>query len=537
MNDQIKAILALTRKEYTDNLEAWKRNEMRFNAGEDVYGELRAFQWENVVQTEDNETGGRTVTPGLSSYQQRQDAAVCVEFAAMTKEKFGGLLFQHFPQEDKGMDLGNLRSAEDGWRAESLMHNADGTGHNARALDSFWRDEMEMAMATRYRWIMAEAPAGGAQSRAEEEENRPYFVGFSPTQVPYWFERRGNLQCIRILLEDTKPRMGSDGKVVHETITFHYLMTREGFEGWGTAENAGDPRFAFDKGGWWLVDDEGEIVTDGEMEMFGDWESTGGEIPVAPLYYERGKPGSKDTGITHIGRIQVEFMNQLSAMFYDSWSGGSGTLFFAGADNEQWDTIRQAGLLNGKWIPIPPKTSETGAPANVQVISQAAFDASPAIVSSLEWLLKLATQLIIRELTTSPDASGTSRQLEFLQGNTPRLSNMAANLEECMGTMHRFLEMRWGYPEPESSVKWSRHFDLRTTLEKIRGVFEIMALSSGQSPTLVANTMIAALKSEGLIPDEPPEDGEDLEAVIREEFLTSSRDRATEVDALSQVFG
>lgn len=539
MNEFTKAIIGLTRKEYTDNLASWKRNEKRFNAGEDVYDELRRFQWENAIQTEDNESGGRTAAPGLASYQARQEAAVCIEFAAMTREKFGGLVFQHFPAEDKGLSLGNLREREDGWRADALMSNADGTGNNARSLEAFWRDEIEMAMATRFRWIMAEAPEGGAQSRAEEEENRPYFVGFSPTQVPYWFEEKGNLQCIRILLSEDRPQKNADGKIVHEKIDSHYIMTRQGFTGWGTAEDAGDPRFAFDQGGWWVVDGEGEILTKGETELFGNWESTEGEIPIAPLYYERGVLGNKDTGITHIGRIQTEFMNQLSAMFYSSWAGGSGVVFFAGADNEQWDVIRNAGLLGGKWIPIPPKTSETGAPANVDVISLAEFDASPAIVKSLEWLLKLATQLILRELTTSPDASGASRQLEFLQGNTPRLSNIAGNLEECMNTMHRFIEMRWGF-EPESSVSWTRHFDLRTTLEKIKSVFEIMALAGGMSPTLVAHNMISALKSEGIIPEEP-EEGEDgeisLEKTIREELLSGARQRAIETDALNSILG
>lgn len=534
-NEHVKSILALTRKEYTDNLEAWKRNEKRFMAGEDVYDELRAFQWEQVIQTEDNEAGEHTVSPGLASYKARQEAAVCIEFAAMTKEKFGGLVFQHFPQEGSGLDLGNLRAAEDGWRAESLLSNADGTGNNARSLDSFWRDEMEMTVATRYRWIMAESPEGGAESRAEEEEKRPYFVGFSPTAVPDWFEERGNLQCIRIIVSDSRPQKGSDGKIIHSTATHHYLMTRQGFEGWGTAEDAGDPRYAFNDGGWWLVDDEGEIVTQGESEMFGDWEDTAGEIPVAPLYYERGTIGNRDTGITHIGRIQAEFMNQLSAMFYDSWNSGSGVIFFAGADNEQWETIRNAGLLGGKWIPIPPKTSETGSPSNVQVVAQATFDASPAIKSSLEWLLKLATQLILRELTTSPDASGASRQLEFLQGNTPRLSNIAGNMEECMTTMHRFLEMRWGYPEPTSSVKWTRHFDLRTTIEKIKAVLEMMAMASAQSPTLVGNLIVDALKSEGLIPG--GEDGEALEAVIRNEVTQGARQAAQENALLGEIAG
>lgn len=544
-NEHVKSILALTRKEYTDNQAAWERNEKRFRAGEDVYDELRAFQWETAKKAEDTKATNRTLTPQLDSYQARQEAAVCIEFAAMTKEKFGGLVFQHFPQaHDGGLQFGNLASAEDGWRAAALMRNADGTGSNARSLDAFWRDEMEMSVATRYRWIFAEAPAGGASSREEEEMRRPYFVGFSPLQVPYWYEDRGNLQCVRVVLSEQRPQVSDDGTVEHATMEMHYLMTREGFTGWGTSEEAGDDRFRFDEGGWWIVDDNGDIVEHGETPLYGSWEATGGEIPMAPLYYERGVPGNKDTGITHLGRIQVEFMNQLSAMFYDSWNGGSGVLFFAGADNDQWNTIRNAGLTQGRWIPIPPKTSETGSPSNVRVVAQSAFDASPAIKNSLEWLLKLATQLIIRELTTSPDASGAARQLEFLQGNTPRLSNIAGNLEECMTTMHRFLEMRWGYSEPESSVTWTRHFDLRTTLEKIRGVLDIMSLAAAKSPTLISRLILQAVRSEGLLPEtdsgEPSEstNGEmTFDETVEDELMEGLRQGAQQADALDSFLG
>lgn len=515
MSEHVKSIVGLTRAEYTNNLESWRRNEKRFTAGDDVYDELRPFQWESAIKAVDNESGSVTANPDLGSYKARQASAVCVEFAAMTREKFGGLLFQHFPQEGKGLDLGTLRSRDNGWRADALLKNADGTGDAARSLESFWRDEMELAMSTRFRWIMAEAPAGGASSLAEEEGNRPYLVGFSPVSVPYWHFERGNLQCIRIVLEDSAPALGEDGKVSHAVRKRHYLMTREGFAGWGDSEG-----FEFSSGGWWIVDDEGNQVVVDEKPMRGDWSSTGGEIPVAPLFYERGEIGNRDTGITHIGRIQTEFMNQLSAMFYSSWVSGSGVVFFAGADNEQWDAMRHAGMFGGQWIPIPPKTTDTGgAASNVSIQALSAFDASPGIKTSLEWLLKLATQLVIRELTTSPDASGAARQLEFVQGNSPRLSNMGANAQDCMTTIHRYLELRWGASEPTGSVKWTKRFDLRTAIEKMRGVLELMAEASASSPTVVSELLVSALRSEGFIPDES--DDKEVAETVKQEVVES----------------
>lgn len=543
-NDYVKKITQLVREEYDANLEAWQRNERRFNAGEDVYEELRAFQWEAQQSPADAQTSeGTQTTSGFSTYESRKDAAICVEFASMTKEKFGGLVFQHFPSTDGGgLDLGNLNEG-DAWRAEAIKHNADGAGKNARSLEAFWRDEMELSLATRYRWILAEAPEGGAANAEEEERKRPYFVGFSPTQVPYWFERDGDLQCVRIEIEVSEPRI-VDGEVKHETSLQHYIMTRAGFTGWGTAEDAGDPRFAFNEGGWWIVDEEGDLimaddagnVVEGESEgtpLMGTWELTGGEIPMAPLYYERGKPGNTDTGITHIGRLQTEFMNQLSAMFYSSWVGGSGVVFFTGADDEQWETIRDAGILGGRWVPIPPKVSETGQTANVEVTALAAFDASPAIVKSLDWLLRLATQLILRELTTSPDASGVSRQMEFVKGNSPRLSNIAANLEECMTTMHRYLEMRWGFAEPGSNVTWTRAFDLRTALEKIREVLDMLAISGSKSPALITDLIMQAIRSEGLFPE--GEEGDKRAEEIRAQLEASITTGVQETDMLNQM--
>ena len=486
--DITQSIIKLEHAEYRAKKGAWERNERRFAGGEDVFDDLRAFTWE-----QSNE----------AAYSERQDRAVYPEFPAMTAERFVGILAQHFPQEGSGLDLGTLSGSDGGRRADMLKANADGVGSDARTLERFWADAMEAAMATKYRWILAEAPRTAPQTLADEEEGaRPYLVEYSPLSVPYWHYERGSLQCVRVEIESSGPRIVG-GVVKDDTETLHYLMTREGFTGWGEA---------FQGGGWWIVDDEGMVVGEGEQELSGTWDRTGGEIPMCRLYYERGSRGDQRTGITQLGRIAVAYMDLFSAQMNDAWESGSGVTFLNGVSRSQWDDIVEAGKNNAKWVPVP---GEDGSKVTVQSISEGS--GSQVLGSTLEGLEKLAMQLIARELVTSPDASGKARQIQFMQGNSPRLASMAGNLEEAMVTSLRFLEQRWTGGD-SVQVDWQKQYDLKTVVEKIEGVLQLFSEAEAKSPTLFADMLVAAAKSEGLLTrsDEDEESEETVRSEVRE---------------------
>ena len=503
MGSYVQSIIAAKSQEWRDKHEAWKRNEKRFAGGEDVFESLRPFRWERH---------------NAGDYQARKDRAVYPEFPAMVAEKFVGILFSQWP-EGEGLSLGQLETRDSGIRADMLRENADGVGADARSLFAFWAEAMQRAVATKYRWILAEGPAVRATTLADEIDGaRPYLVEYSPVQVPYAYESRGTLQAVRIELTETTPEVEA-GEFKEEERTIHYLMTREGFEGWGTLEQtaaAGAPPFA--AGGWWMVDDEGDVIErDGEA-MQGDWTRTDGEIPMCRLYYERGRQGDSRTGITHIGRIAVAYMDLFSAQMNDAWESGSGAVFLNGVNLEQWKTVTGVDengkrLVDGKMIPVPGV--EGGGQVSIQPVAMG--EGSSVLNATIERLMTLAMQLIARELVTSPDASGAARQLEFLRGNAPRLVHMAGNVEEAMGASLRYLEQRWVGGEPQARVSWSRSFDLKTIIEKLQGLFELFETVGARAPRLFADLLFDAARGEGLVSNSD-EDGADA---IKDEIFNS----------------
>jgi len=493
-NELLKSILALECDEYKTKLSSWLLNEKRFNAGDDVFSDLRKFNWE---------------LNNAAAYDERKDRAVFPELPSMVAEKFVGILFQKYPEEGSGLDLGNHRSSDSGVRADLLIENADGIGTDARTLFAFWFDAYCRAVATKYRWILAEAPPARPKTLQDEIGGlRPYFVEYSPTDVPYFLYDRGSLQVLIIKLTETLPTIDGDA-ISDQTKNYRYVMTRRGFAGFGTEEAGYD----FSAGGWWIFDaDEAELATLGDIPLTGSWESTEGEIPACRLFYERGHRADRRTGITQIGRIAQNFMDLFSAMMNDAWESGSGVTFLTGVNYQQWETVVAAGKDRAKWIPVP--SVEGGGTVGITNIAEGT--GAKVLSDALEYLLRLAMQLIARELTTSPDASGKARQVEFLQGNSPRLASMAGNIEEAMMTAHRFLEQRWGFASPAFSISWPREFDLRTVSEKVASLFELFSIVDARAPEFFTEALLSAARNEGLL----PEDEERTEA-IRDEIKNS----------------
>jgi hypothetical protein len=510
----VKSILALRSPLWEEKVETWTLNVLRFSGSERVYDRLRPFEWERAEAGTLEGLGERTQELvsasdyGLNEYAARKDTAIWIDIPGMVTEKFVGTVFQAFPKEE-ALDLGLLQTRDGGRRAETLMENADGVGSDAQQLSEFWREAMGSALPTDFVWIFAEAPDERPATLADEQAGRrPYFVRFSPVDTPYWHESKGALQALVVEMEERTPRL-VDGKITDAPVKLWYLMTRAGFAGWG-------PDFA--GGGWWIVNEDGEVARDAAgRERQGTWEKTAGEIPVARLWYAR-----SGSGMTNIGRLAEEYMNQLSALNFDAWTAGSGKVFFAGADPAQWKEIATAAVGGGRYVPIPPKDTASGV-ANVDVIPVAGFDASGALEKALNRLLALATQLMLRELTTAPDASGEARRTEFLSGAAPRLASMAANLEDAMTTAHRYLEMRWGFAQPQSRIRWTRAFDLRTMLDKVKGIIESMAQAGDVPSTVTAELYVAALREVGLIKERADGEADEVEAAVRGEVTTRAR--------------
>ena len=518
---RIQSIIGLKADEYTQNLEAWKRNERRFGAGEDVYQELRPFSYEKGPPPSGEKSATQQKAKGnLGSYSERKERAVWPEFSQLVVEKFVGLVFGQFPE----IGFGSLEDADGGWRREALEENADGVGPNARSLFAFYFDAMARAMATKKRWILAEGPAGAPSTVQDEQDGqRPYLVEYSPTQVPYFRFERGVLQAVRI--EYTETVLNADGnEVTEEERTVHYVMTRAGFEGFGTGGE-----IPFERGGWWQFDDDGEVIERDGERMEGDWEKTGGEIPMCLLYYERsGAKKNRRTGITNLGRLEVNWMDLFSALMNHAWEAGSGSTAFTNVNLDQWNTIREAGQMNARWFGVPG--SENGGDVGVERVNGG--EKPEAIMAALETLMKQVMTVVARELTTSPDASGRSREVQHLKNNVPRLTNMAGNAEEAVQTSLSFIIQRWGFANESASVEWNKQFDLKTVAERVMQVFELFKEVDARAPQLFADLLLRAAESEGLLPEDS--EREDLEQEILEAVGLEQRRKQAEVNRVEQ---
>src|SRR5690606_21022242 len=142
---------------------------------------------------------------------------------------------------------------------------------------------------------------GRVYTQADEQRGmRPYLIEYSPLQVPYWDHQLGTLHCMRVEFERRVPRV-ENGRFTDEPVKQHLLYVREGFTGFGER---------FQGGGWWLFDDEGDVVKDAAgNELHGTWEKTKGAIPAIRFYYERDHRGQARGGLDEIGAIAVGLMD------------------------------------------------------------------------------------------------------------------------------------------------------------------------------------------------------------------------------------
>lgn len=491
------SLIGIKHPSWTENREIWEDNEIFFRGSKKVYDALKKFTWE-------------TENPAL--YSDRQAEATYINFPNLMTEKMNGTLFSQSPVPN----LGNLGVISDDGsietRADLIMNATDGVGGEARSWDSFWDDCMSMAPATSFRWIFVEAPPEASVTEADEFNRglRPYVIEWSPTQVPMWKHSDGRLDWCYVVLEVEEIEMKGEEVIMNKKKHF-YIMIRDEYKGFGDV---------VPNGGWWIVDEDGKPVTDeAGNPMEGTWEKTAGQIPMTRLYYEQGRIDKEPEGLNELVRLSKKYMNHWAALDNDVWVSGSRKMLLLGTDPAQFNTIVQEGKAGGMWIPVP--TGRGG--STPEVYDTGSATASEAIITAMNMTLDIVNTYMMRELTTSPDASGEARRIEMKTGKAPRLAHMAANLEEAQREVIAFLEMRWGFPEPAGSVTWPKTFDLRSIAEKIDQALEIMRKSETSSPTLVSNLVSDAVVDLGVLPDdEDNAEGKTVMDVIKEELHGSA---------------
>lgn len=500
----IKSIIETQSDDFAEKAEEWRRAERLFKARKDVADELTPFTWEVSGPNPDRE-----------GYDRRKSRAIYLPLGKMRADAFVGTIMQKAPQPGGGLSFGALGEVRDNpagepTSAELLWENASGTGHDAQAWDAFWDGALRRASATDFRWILAEAPPERPTTRADEIRGlRPYLVEFSPADVPYAVFGRGQLMACRVEIEERR-RGIEDGKYVDKPMTLHYLMTARGWTGFGTEAETG---YAFEQGGWWIFNEDGELVD----ERFGDWSKTGGEIPMCRLYYERTMTGEGGDAWT-VNSYALQYMDLFSWMWNDAYVSGGRKRYWLGVTPAIWELLKEHTADGAVDLPVP---GDEG--ASVSIYDTGDTTASEGLLRVLDRIIHDAMRFIIRELTTSPDASGVAKILEVLEGKSPRLAHIAGNIEEAQTIALRYLEQRWtGTSTPESAVTWPRTFDLRTVVEKVIEMFGLLREAGAHSPTLGASLVNTAVKSSGFVTE-----GSDLDMeTVYSEILGSLETQA-----------
>lgn len=490
----------------------WRRNERRARGGQFVLDELDRFEWEPA---------------NSEHYKSRQAQAVYLNFPDAFATAQTGHLQREAPEPDAGLDFGTLGAVERTEnqalpsRAELVYYNATGVGNDGAAWDPFWLGAARRAHHTGHRWVYVEAPPTRPASFADElRGSRPYLVEFSPLSVTDWHIERGVLQYAIIRPPSRRPKLVGGGLQGTTATRGFLLLVRAGWDGFGPD---------YEAGGWWLYD------PDRHLTATGDWASTGGDIPLVPLYYERddgldgdeennSEPAMSRPGTSEIGAAAIAYMNLAAAADFDAKDAASSVTLVNGADPDQAKVVAQQKADGSRIIFIPPAAGASFAGGGqLPTITDASMGAVVADVFDrrLDQKRREVDEIAAREATSTPDASGTSKRVGFGETKAPRLALLAANLEEAQNTAIHFLEQRWGNPAPTGSVSWPRDFDLTDVLDTIAKHLDLQTVAGVMSPTLTADALTRAAEEAGLVADD------EVRATVHDEYLDAAKNAET----------
>lgn len=496
---------------YKTHEERWKLNERRLRGGEDVLDELRPYAWEyegNLSAADlilERERSGRELSSGYVTrgqttehYDFRRREATYVNFPELFALAMTGFMMRQAPEPGSSLNLGslgNVRRLVSGRpsAAELVYYNVDGAGNDGSQWDLWWMSALRRAMATGHRWIFCDAPEVGAATEADWlAGNRPYLTEYSPLQVPLWHYDKGSLAFSVARFFRPQPRVVRDSLEGMDGNRQHYLlMVREGVEGLGDE---------YKRGGWWLYD------PDKKLELEGDWESTEGQIPLFPLYYDRDRgtaerPSFSRAGLTELGQLAVSYLNLSSAWDFDVWDAAGSVQLLLGVTQDAFNVMTGMLRMGNKMAPVP-RDDHTGAAPDVYDASQGAVSAE-VFGKRLEIKRAEARELAAMESVGTPDASGRSKEAGFADLKSPRLALMASELEQAQNTAIHFLEQRFRTGrKPTGSVKWDRQFELLDILKHVREIFELETLARLRSTRVGVEGMLKVIKERGLVNDD-----------------------------------
>jgi hypothetical protein len=505
---------------YEASRDTWIVNERRLRGGKGVLQELRPFEWEK---------------DGGPHHEARKAGATYINFPDIFATSLAGFLLRDAPAPDGTLSFGTLGEVRrerakitQPTEAELIFYNTNGVGNDGSQWNNYWHGSVRRAMATGHRWHMIESPeeAPGTFDRILKGI-RPYAIEFSPLSVPNWHYERGLLAFAFVKFFLNAPKVEAGKMLGQNSDKLHTLvLVRQGFAGLGTD---------FEKGGWFLFDPDNEPVRDGR------WDSTQGQIPFFPHFYEQDdgsyeEPAISRSALTELGQLAVSYMNVSSAADYDAWDAACSTQIVIGASKEAFNRMTDMIAAGAKYAALQHGDDALAQGATPPTIHDASTGAVPAEIfrTRLEMKNSEAERIAAMESSGTPDASGISKEAGFADTKGPRLANVAANLEQAQNTAIHFFEQRFGHRSPAGSVTWKRDFDLVDLRQTIKDYFALVTMSGIRSPAVEARAMLLAAQQSQLIPDDGDSSG------VLNEFKASAQaaiDKASQQTNLLADFG
>jgi len=470
---------------YEANVTRWLQNEVLLQGGDEVLDLLRPFEWELPKKTVVGE-----------GYWWRKQTAVY----PMLPDKFATLIAGHLsrsaPKPDQGLDFGTLGKVgtEGGTptQAELVFFSCDTPGITGMPWDPWWEQVIKRSLATGHRWIMVVAPPEQPANKADERlGKKPYLRELSPTVVPSWYVNlKGQLEYAVITVQDLDPK--SDGRT--------FVANTADQTGWLVLVRKGCTRLGpeFVQGGWFQIDAKRTITDDGRFD------STKGEIPLFPLYYET-SPGTKKTpaisrpGTTELGNCAIALMNTTSAANFDAWDGAKGIEWLRGVDLEAWKLAMAKQQEGSRWLPLPPNSETDAIPAVSP--SSAGQMASDVFTAREKSLWDQAQWLGVSEAVGGAKTAQGSNA-DFSATQMPRIVQVAMHVMAAQNMAIYFLEQMFGHAKPAGQAIWPTKYNLVELASRVKDFFEAERLSGLRCTPLDTEAMLQLAVEKGLVSSE-----------------------------------
>lgn len=480
---------------YDKHVNAWKREERRLYGGDAVINDTELLRWKG----EESEF-----------YDSRLGQAGYITLPKLHVGTLVGHLSRETPIPNFA-ELGRVRKREElrgtPSFAELIWYNV-GIGSDGEELLPWLDGVNERALATGFRWILVELPSRATLTeirqtggRADEgpvtlqdvlDGFRPYPVEISPIDVPFWQISNKRLDFANIRIKLVPTNLLDESLNVKTGTNGSYLLVRKGFSGLGAT---------YARGGWWKYAESGELVDNG------DWEQTQGQIPLFPFIGES-SPGTSELpaigrSLTmELGQIAVSLMNRISERNWNMMQAAKSENWIMGIKADEHAKVIKQQDLGSITIGVPPVLLDDG-----RVGIPTMWNSSAALLdaSAFEMVIKSgleeAREIMVKQVTSTPDSSGRSKEAGFAEATSPLLARLASTRQQAINSLLYFMALRFGIANPTANVQIKRDFRLAPVLTDVDDMMLALKRSWLRSPSWEKFLLIKRGEEAGMLPE------------------------------------